>query len=507
MESDNKFVYASKDAQLERSNKLVVIGYVLLYLSVTMIVFVAYLRGFRTLGFTSTVLAIIVFVSAFTIIMYIKNNKDHRIKYIVSVGLLIVTFLTAMAFDSYYLRFMAAIPVVANIISYDKKFIARLGIAVGSLNIITTILKIYILKEYNGEEIVDHWVATGAICMLMALIYFSASIGKNFIDDAMGSLEEEKILQQQMLDDVINVAQEVRAGTENAMDIVNQLNNSTDIVNDSVEEITDSTQVIAENIQDQTIMTNNIQKSIVETLERSENMVQVANQSEKLNNQNIRIMNDIEEHSVAVSKINSNVVSSMSNLQERTNAVKSVANIILSISNQTNLLALNASIESARAGEVGKGFAVVANEIRVLAEETRKETESIDTILAELSDEAEQVAKEVYNSIAATKEQDELIHHASASFEDMNKNVSNLILDIGKINKMLASLSDANDNIVENITHLSSVTEEVSASSTQSSELTVQNLDHSNQVKQTLEKIVDVSHQLDKYLNEEEPSD
>src|SRR5690625_3762153 len=499
MESGNKFVYASKDAQLARSNKLVVIGYVLLYFFVTLIVFVAYLRGFRTLGFTSALLSVIVFVSAFTIIMFIKNNKDHRIKYIVSIGLLIVTFLTAMAFDSYYLRFMAAIPVVANIISYDKKVIARLGIAVGSLNIITTILKIYIFKEYIGEEIVEHWVATGAICMLMALIYFSASIGKNFIDDAMGSLEEEKMLQQQMLDDVINVAQEVRAGTENAMGIVHQLNNSTDIVNDSVEEITDSTQVIAENIQDQTIMTNNIQKSIVETLGRSENMVQVANQSEKLNNQNIKIMNDIEEHAVAVSKINSNVVTSMSNLQERTNAVKSVANIILSISNQTNLLALNASIESARAGEVGKGFAVVAKEIR-------KETESIDTILAELSDEAEQVAKEVYNSIAATKEQDELIHHASASFEDMNKNVSNLILDIGEIDKMLASLSDANNNIVENITHLSSVTEEVSASSNQSSELTVQNLDHSNQVKQTLEKIVDVSHQLDKYLNEEESS-
>src|SRR5690625_1962252 len=192
MESGNKFVYASKDAQLARSNKLVVIGYVLLYFFVTLIVFVAYLRGFRTLGFTSALLSVIVFVSAFTIIMFIKNNKDHRIKYIVSIGLLIVTFLTAMAFDSYYLRFMAAIPVVANIISYDKKFIARLGIAVGSLNIITTILKIYIFKEYIGEEIVEHWVATGAICMLMALIYFSASIGKNFIDDAMGSLEEEK---------------------------------------------------------------------------------------------------------------------------------------------------------------------------------------------------------------------------------------------------------------------------------------------------------------------------
>ena len=67
MESGNKFVYASKDAQLARSNKLVVIGYVLLYFFVTLIVFVAYLRGFRTLGFTSALLSVIVFVSAFKI--------------------------------------------------------------------------------------------------------------------------------------------------------------------------------------------------------------------------------------------------------------------------------------------------------------------------------------------------------------------------------------------------------------------------------------------------------
>lgn len=86
-------------------------------------------------------------------------------------------------------------------------------------------------------------------------------------------------------------------------------------------------------------------------------------------------------------------------VEERTNAVKSIAKFILSISTQTNLLALNASIESARAGEVGKGFAVVAKEIRKLAEETRNEIEHIDTTLPELSSEAEQIAVEVSHQL------------------------------------------------------------------------------------------------------------
>ena len=65
----------------------------------------------------------------------------------------------------------------------------------------------------------------------------------------------------------------------------------------------------------------------------------------------------------------------MRKVETLTNSVKEISGIteiISGISEQTNLLALNAAIEAARAGEHGRGFAVVAEEVRKLAEESKK---------------------------------------------------------------------------------------------------------------------------------------
>ena len=57
------------------------------------------------------------------------------------------------------------------------------------------------------------------------------------------------------------------------------------------------------------------------------------------------------------------------------------ANEISGITAKTNMLALNASIEAARAGEHGRGFSVVAEQIRVLAENSRQASASIESVV------------------------------------------------------------------------------------------------------------------------------
>jgi methyl-accepting chemotaxis protein len=83
-------------------------------------------------------------------------------------------------------------------------------------------------------------------------------------------------------------------------------------------------------------------------------------------------------------------------LAKSTRRITDFISIISQIADQTNLLALNAAIEAARAGAEGRGFAVVAEEVRALAEESRKASDEAGEILmrfeAQMADVAHQMA-------------------------------------------------------------------------------------------------------------------
>lgn len=71
----------------------------------------------------------------------------------------------------------------------------------------------------------------------------------------------------------------------------------------------------------------------------------------------------------------------MEGIQESSNRIFEILDIINEIAERTNLLALNAAIEAARAGEEGRGFSVVASEVGKLADMSSRHAGEIETLI------------------------------------------------------------------------------------------------------------------------------
>jgi methyl-accepting chemotaxis protein len=127
---------------------------------------------------------------------------------------------------------------------------------------------------------------------------------------------------------------------------------------------------------------------------------------------------------------------SIHEVEQQSETINTVLEVIKGIADQTNLLALNAAIEAARAGEQGRGFAVVADEVRTLASRTRKSTDDINSMIAKLQLGSQQAVKVMEQSQLEANSTVEFSVSTGAALETIAKAVN-------KINEHAIQISSA----------------------------------------------------------------
>lgn len=187
---------------------------------------------------------------------------------------------------------------------------------------------------------------------------------------------------------------------------------------------------------------DNLAQSINKIINNIANASTMVNETKNIGDESLNIVKSLD---IKTRNTNEAMVEVVNNMDELTNSIKEIENVIGLIkllSEQTNLLSLNASIEAARAGESGKGFAVVAEEVKKLAEQSKKSTESVNNVIKNVYEKASNTKKLMDNSRKVFNEQAESVKFTSKSFTniiDATVTITNEIYNIETLIKEINS--------------------------------------------------------------------
>jgi methyl-accepting chemotaxis protein len=140
--------------------------------------------------------------------------------------------------------------------------------------------------------------------------------------------------------------------------------------------------------------------SIEEITRHAERALGMANQAESLAKSGGQVIHQVVSDMDDIARSAQQSAQVIRTLDQESEGIFNIIQVIKSIADQTNLLALNAAIEAARAGEQGRGFAVVADEVRSLAARTSASTQEIASMVARIQNSTREAVSSMEAGVA-----------------------------------------------------------------------------------------------------------
>lgn len=212
-------------------------------------------------------------------------------------------------------------------------------------------------------------------------------------------------------------------------------------------------------------------------------------------------VNSVNNHIQSIATSSKETEEAVKSLNDKSQEIGNIVNMITQIADQTNLLALNAAIEAARAGESGKGFAVVADEVKKLAEESRHSAEQIFNMIREIQDDIQGVIQSIQEEVNRVNVGLVKSQEVNAIFSEIEGMVGTVTINAESLNASIESITGISQNILHNTQEVNTLANETLKDAESSKRSSETQLGSIEEIAAASESLADLSEQLQQVIS------
>ena len=470
-----------KDYELARENTVAMNCHFLVCGIISIAYFVEFLKGDGTLLYVLATIILAMGPVVGEIICYKKQHDTKMIKHFVGIGYAILYTFVMFTTNNHF-TFVYVIPMLIAITVYnDFKYSLPIEVGVVIVNVIQLAL-FFKRGIYTKADMASVEIQFFVIVLICGIQLYVSIVAEKLNQKKLAELKAEHEKTEELLTRIMDTSDKMTQQITESAQKTASLGESMQAMKESMEEVNSGSNDTAEAVQSQLNQTEEIQAMVEQVEKGTENIIDSMNQNKEAiaqGNANVGILVKQAEETVESGK---KVTEELSQLDTYMSQMNSILDIINSITSQTSLLALNASIEAARAGEAGRGFAVVASEISQMAQQTKDSTVQISQLIENVSNAIQMVVEVSGSMISMIESQNETTEKTAESFTVIEKNSDNVYGQSNELAAYVTKLADANKKIIDSISTISAISEEVAAhasdtlSATESNNVIVEDL-------------------------------
>ncbi|MBU5428142.1 hypothetical protein KQI41_17245 [Tissierella pigra] len=272
---------------------------------------------------------------------------------------------------------------------------------------------------------------------------------------------------KEILGDISSSSEQVATASKEMTSVTYQSAIAIEEVAKTAEEIANGASEQAQNTEEASAKAMELGEIIELDIEYIKDLTNESNKVMEIIDDGIEKMENLYNITLESNRAVTEIHTSISKTKDSSNKISEASNLISVISEKTNLLALNAAIEAARAGEAGRGFAVVADEIKKLAEQSSFSIETINKVVEELQDNAENTVNIMEQVKARAEEQTENVVSGKDKYILISEAMKDTERIIKEINLSEKNKEEKKDEILNFLQGLSAIAQENSAATQQ----------------------------------------